>query len=76
MIDAGRALPGINGGFRGSAPDLGALEFVPPCPGDLDGTVGIPDLFASSPSGATARSVARRGRNRANAGPARHVRTI
>ena len=27
MIDAGVALPGINDGFEGTAPDLGAFEY-------------------------------------------------
>lgn len=31
-IDAGVALPGINDGFNGAAPDLGALEFGAPAP--------------------------------------------
>ena len=31
-LDAGIALPGINDGFTGSAPDLGALERGQPVP--------------------------------------------
>ena len=31
-VDAGAQIPGINGGFRGDAPDLGALEYAAPVP--------------------------------------------
>ena len=49
MIDAGVSLPGVNDGFVGSAPDLGAIEFTGACPwdcGDGDGNVGIVDFLA------------------------------
>jgi hypothetical protein len=31
-VDAGQALPGLNDGFRGRAPDLGAYELGDPLP--------------------------------------------
>ena len=52
-VDSGTVLPGINDGFRGRAPDLGALELgaPPPSYGPRQWPVGRPPSAARSEVG-------------------------